>query len=228
MARIEDHALLDEESGVEQIRPRQGTKLMRVCASVVGCMALVGGGYLAGRRATLSSESLGHFIGEVGVPQTVEEAKQLYTQTTKDMTLAEKAKTNSGILGKLPAPTNEDVKLLATWYDTGAASGDQSVMQQFLYDALIAAAAPAPAAPKTVAAPARSYQEFGYQYSQETAGKPWQQIMKIDELVRDAVVPVGASPAVQQLNHWYRHHATAEEKHNFDNDAVQHMKLGAQ
>lgn len=259
MAHAGDHKLLDEESGVEELRPpRQGMKFVRVCASVVGCMALAGGGYLAGRRAATSTESLDHMIGEVGTPQTVEEAKQFYTDITKDMTLAEKAAVNSGILvaavakaaascadatktnkadcegaGKvwtpevLASPSNANLVLLNTWYHQGAATSDQTIMNHFLYDALISAAEPTTKANPAPAQLDLSYQEFGDQYSHETVGKPWPEIVKIDESVREVSLPSSASPAVQQLNHWYQHNANAEEKLDFDNRAVEHVQMGA-
>merc|ERR1712061_740339 len=95
--------------------------------------ALVGGGYLAGRGAAGSTQSLGHLIGEFGVPQTLDQAKSLYTEITKDMTLAEKAAVSAGVVSA-NAPTDLNQKLLNDWYKNGAAASDKQAMKQFLYD----------------------------------------------------------------------------------------------
>jgi len=228
MAFVEDRTLLHEDSGTEQVRPH-GSKLLRVCASVAACVALVGSGYLAGRGTAQSTQSLGNLIGEVGVPQTVEQAKTLYTQITRDMTFAEKAAVNMAVT-QANAPTDANQALLHTWYSSGAAASDKTVMQNFLYDALVAVdtGSKATAAPDAVPAHGSygSYEAFGKTYSHETAGKTWPEITKIDAMVREVKLPIGCSATVRKLNLWYHNHLTATQRKHFDDEVVAHMKQG--
>merc|ERR1711935_792602 len=70
-----------------------------------------------------------------------------------------------------------------------------------------------------------SYAKFGLCYSHATAGRTWAQISEVDRWVRGATTPpAGSSNEMTVLWSWYSHHASASEKHDFENSALVHMR----
>lgn len=125
------------------------------------------------------------------------------------------------------------VQELCTWYKAESTNAIikghcQAAMTSQLQTAATpsAAAAPAKADPAPTGSSISSYSEFGHLYSHETAGKPWPEIMQVDEWVRETLHQT-ALVAVKKLSHWYHYHATPEQRKDFDDNAVAHMKLGA-
>merc|ERR1712190_471149 len=64
-------------------------------------------------------------------------------------------------------------------------------------------------------------------YSQETAGKTWPAINKIDSWVRGALPAVGAPLSVRKLRDCYKNTLSTANRKDFDENAVVHMKAGA-
>lgn len=222
MAFEQQDGLLSSDAEV-LVGPKVGWNLRRVAVAIGGCAALLAGGYQMGIRTATDRGSLRGLTQEAIL--TKFEFRDAYNQYVQGMSTAQISQANADILNNAAA-AGPQIDPLKAWYDAGAAA-DKTSADNYMDKALsnsIQPATPSKHAPAPVHS-VSSYQEFGELYSRETAGKPWPVIVKIDEVVKEAVLPVGASSGVTQLNHWYRQHATAEEKHDFEQNAAEHVKM---
>merc|ERR1711920_313664 len=206
----------------------------------VGGALLATAGYAAGsRNAGVRGVGSNALVGDNLLTAT--EFSTYYENFVKGMSCAEVLQTNNNIMDSAAAgePT-KGIKvpqqvIMYTWYknsktDTSVMAKAQKAMQGGVDECSASPsskAAPAVTPPVPTGSSFLSYKHFGQEYSHQTAGKPWPEIMRIDELVRESHLALGASVAVKKLNHWYHHHATAAERKDFDDNAVAHMKMGA-
>merc|ERR1711920_117373 len=165
-----------------------------------------------------------------------------YTEAIKGASCAEVMRTNNNLMAGTAPTEGVNVGLqvpLEKWYRDNTAQTTviqkaQKTMQAGLANCLAvaetnSASSSASTSVKSDSAPSSlisSYSEFGHLYSRETQGRSWSEINRIDALVRGSGSALGASGAIQKLQHWYRHRATAAEKKDFDHNAVAHMKMG--
>jgi len=198
-------------------------------AVMCGCVALVMVGYALGsRRSTLIRN--GGMVSEVGAILTEADFKSLYAEVTKGLTDTQLTATNAQITGT-GTVTNANVNLLKAWYAAGTATN--KVFANNLIIASVTAAKTSTASTSTdtatIKCPATvtTYAAFGHFYSQETAGKTWPAINKIDSWVRGALPAVGAPLSVRKLRDCYKNTLTTANRKDFDENAVVHMKAGA-
>merc|ERR1711920_850476 len=206
--------------------PARWSKLHRM-AVVCGGAMLVLAGYALGSRKT-SSVSEVAVISEVGAILTEADFKTLYATVTASQTDAELTDINALITGTGTA-TNENVKLLRTWYSQATTSN--KVFANKLIAASVSKASTASTkstSTDTVSAkcPITTYAEFGALYSKETAGKTWPQITKIDSWVRLSTKAVGAPLSVRKLRDCYQKILSTANQKDFTDNAVAHMKAG--
>merc|ERR1711920_764443 len=156
--------------------------------------------------------------------------KSLYVQVTSGLTDAQLALMNAQVTGTGTSVTNPNVKLLKKWYT------DSSQSNKIFANKLIAASVSATTTATTAASsattsatcPITTYAAFGHLYSQETQGKTWAAINKIDSWVRGALPAVGAPLSVRKLRDCYKNTPSHTERKDFTDNAVAHVKAGAE
>merc|ERR1711972_98649 len=187
---------------------------------------------MGGSRQQPTSVRNEALIEEVGAILTQDDFKSLYAQEIgKGLTEAQKALINQQITTSSAATTNANVKLLQTWY--GAATKSNKIFANKLIIESVSTTAPKAAespSTDTVTAkcPITTYAEFGNLYSLETRGKTWPRINKIDSWVRGILPAVGAPLSVRKLRDCYKHTLSQVEQKHFTDNAVAHMKAGAE
>jgi len=167
------------------------------------------------------SEDVGGILGK-------DDFKTLYAEVTQGLTEAQLAATNAHITGT-GTDTSANVNLLKQWYTTASVS-DKVFANNLIISSVTAATktAPSPAQPETasVSCPVGNYAAFGHLYSDETSGKSWATINRIDSWVRGALPAVGAPLSVRKLRDCYRNVLSHAERKDFSDNAVAHMKAG--
>merc|ERR1712217_642248 len=222
----EETLLVESAEELASIPVRQ-SKLQRL-AVVCGCAALVLAGYALGsRRSSLVGDSA--IISESGAILTETDFETLYKKVVGKTGLTEAQLTtiNVQITGGTPAPTDENVKMLKTWYAAGSSS-NKIFANKLIVESMSSTTKTAPT-PATVSAkcPITTYAEFGHLYSSETAGKTWAAINKIDSWVRGALPAVGAPLSVRKLRDCYKNTLSKAQQKHFTDSAVKPMKAGA-
>merc|ERR1711948_119021 len=144
------------------------------------------------------------------------------------LTDAQLSALNQKVVDDTQTATNQNVKLLQTWYKDGTNSN--KIFANKLIAASVTASKSATAATSTdtlsAKCPVTTYAEFGHLYSHETAGQTWARIEKIDSWVRGALPAVGAPLSVRKLRDCYKYTLTAVQQKDFSDNAVVHMKAG--
>merc|ERR1712056_81199 len=156
----------------------------------------------------------------------------LYTKMTTGLTDAELTARVESIVAGTPASTNANVKLLQDWYSSGTTTNKVFVNELIAASlskskAATAAASASPSADTaSISCPVSTYEAFGKLYSDETVGKTWEQIERIDAWVRRALPAVGAPLSVLKLRDCYKNVLSTADQMDFSENAVQHMKAG--
>merc|ERR1711920_25079 len=210
---------------------------LKTASLAVGAALLATAGYAAGsRNASLRGIGYDGLVGDALL--TVTDFNSYYNDLVKGVPCNEVIQTNNNIMQSTAIATGVNIpqqQNLQSWYTNNA--GQTAVLakaqetMQAAFDqcsALTSSTLPTPSSKKTAptGSSISSYSEFGHLYSHETAGKPWPEIIRIDGLVRENYLAIGATVAVRNLNRWYHHHATAAERKDFDDNVVAHMKMG--
>merc|ERR1712050_755449 len=146
--------------------------------------------------------------------------KTLYATVTASQTDAELTDINALITGTGTA-TNENVKLLRTWYSQATTSN--KVIAASVSKASTASTKSTSTDTVSAKCPITTYAEFGALYSKETAGKTWAQITKIDSWVRLGTTAVGAPLSVRKLRDCYQKTLSTANRKDFTDNAVAHM-----
>merc|ERR1712217_60172 len=226
----EENLLLDASN-----RPQASTRIRRV-GLICGCIALVAVGYAFGSRRSSPLMDDGAVVSESGAILTENDFKTLYSEVTGKVGLTESqvATINSQITGGTPTPTDENVKMLMNWY-TAASNSNKIFANKLIVESMSSttktAATPAASTDADTASakcPISTYAEFGHLYSKETAGKSWPAINKIDSWARRAIPAVGAPLSVRKLRDCYKRTLSTAEQKDFTDNAVAHMKAGAE
>merc|ERR1712039_441812 len=221
----QEEVLLVESADMVGSVPVRWSKVQRV-AAVCGCAALVLAGYALGsRRASQVSEEA--VISEVGSILSEADFKTLYASVTSSVTAAQLAAYNSQIAGTGPTPNNANVQMLRTWYSQGT-NANKLFANKLIAASMTSAKASTASNPDTVTVrcPITTYGQFGKLYSDETAGKTWDQITRIDSWVRLSTTAIGAPLSVRKLRDCYEHTLSAADRKDFDTNAVAHMHAG--
>lgn len=227
--------LLNEETELELAASRP-TRFGRISQNLLGGVILLSCGIAMGRYhpESLRGSSL-DVIGEA--ISTRAEFEAAYNTYTRGMSPASLSAANSVIYDTATDPAGPpELVALHKWYKGVGAGVDQNWAQHVMTTAFVNVAVPAPPAvpaKKTPSHPSHehcstsisSYAEFGHCYSHATAGRTWAQISEVDRWVRGATTPpAGSSNEMTVLWSWYSLHASASEKHDFENSALVHMR----
>jgi len=213
---------------VERKSPTTSTRRGAVLAC--GCIALVMIGYVLGSRHSLQIHD-GFKVTEVGAILKQSDFETLYTKMTTGLTDAELTARVESIVAGTPASTNANVKLLQDWYSSGTTTNkvfvNELIAASLTKSKAATAAAPAlSAGTASISCPVSTYEAFGKLYSDETAGKTWEQIERIDSWVRRTLPAVGAPLSVLKLRDCYKNVLSTADQKDFSDNAVQHMLAG--
>jgi len=230
--------LLNEETELELAATRP-TRFGRISQNILGGVVLLSCGIAMGRY---HPESLrGSSLDVIGEDiSTRSEFEAAYNTYTRGLTPASLSAANSEIYKAGPLVGPPELVALNKWYNDVGTGVDQTWAQHVMTTAFVNVAVPAsPAVPakQTPSHPSHpshehgcstsisSYAEFGRCYSHATAGRPWAQISEVDRWIRGATTPsAGSSNEMTVLWSWYSLHASALEKHDFENSALVHMR----
>merc|ERR1712113_930773 len=208
--------------------PGRMSKLQRVAAIVCGSAALVLAGYVLGsRQSTLLGEKA--VISKVGSVLSEADFKTLYSTVTSGVNDAQLAAYNYQIIATGATVNNANVQLLRNWYSGGTNANKlfaNKLIAASMTSATKATTVSTGAETATVRCPVSNYRQFGKLYSDETAGKTWDEITRIDSWVRLSTTAIGAPLSVRKLRECYQHSLSAANRKDFDTNAVAHMHAG--
>jgi len=227
--------LLNDETELELAATRP-TRFGRISQNVLGGMVLLSCGIAMGRYhpESLRGSSL-DVIGEA--ISTRAEFEAHYNTYIQGLSPAPLSAANSAIYSTTAPLGPAELVALNKWYTEVGAGVDQNWAQHVMTTAFVNVAVPVPPTVPGKQTPSHpshehgcstsisSYAAFGHCYSHATAGRTWAQISEVDRLVRGASTPPGGSSnEMTVLWSWYSLHASAAEKHDFENSALVHMK----
>lgn len=223
-----------ENSDSDIVHVPKSRSARRMVGQVLGGVVLLLSGVAIGRQhppASLRGTTLS-LIGEAAISSRAQ-FEAAYHAYTDSMAPALLSAANT-VIYTTDAPLGpSELVALHTWYQAVSAD-DKTWANHMTNQAFVKVAMPtAPAAvPATKAAPSQkscrtqisSYTDFGHCYSQATAGRPWARIAQVDEQVRAAILAENSSAEISVLWSWYKQHASASEKHDFEKNALVHTK----